>query len=181
MSSAPSPRSHSTRSADGIKTSRRRRPRRFVACCRVNRSGRGRARGLDAGEALTDFRRFPTWMWRNPVVVEFIEWLRAQNDALPPGAAKVGFYGLDLYSLHTSMKAVLRYLEKVDPEAAKQARERYSCFDHVGEDTQAYGLMTRLNLSRSCEEEVVRQLLEMQRSEERRVGKECRSRWSPYH
>jgi erythromycin esterase-like protein len=61
------------------------------------------------------------------------------------------------------MKAVLQYLEKVDPEAAKLARERYSCFDHVGEDTQAYGLMTRLNLSKSCEEEVVAQLLELQR------------------
>jgi erythromycin esterase-like protein len=102
-------------------------------------------------------------MWRNTVVVEFIEWLRAHNDTLPPGAAKVGFYGLDLYSLHASMKAVLRYLEKVDPDAAKQARERYSCFDHVGEDTQAYGLLTRLNLSKSCEEEVVRQLVELQR------------------
>lgn len=61
------------------------------------------------------------------------------------------------------MKAVLRYLEKVDPEAAKRARERYACFDHVGEDTQAYGLMTRLNLSKSCEEEVVGQLLELRR------------------
>jgi erythromycin esterase-like protein len=78
-------------------------------------------------------------MWRNTVVVEFIEWLRGYNDALPPDAAEVGFYGPDLYSLHASMKAVLPYLEKVDPEAAARARERYSCFDHVGEDTQAYG------------------------------------------
>jgi erythromycin esterase-like protein len=130
---------------------------------RVNRYVRGASDDVDAAEALADFRRFPTWMWRNTVVVEFIEWLRAYNDAIPSGAEKVGFYGLDLYSLHASMKAVLRYLEKVDPEAAKQARERYSCFDHVGEDTQAYGLMTRLNLSRSCEEEVIRQSLEMQR------------------
>src|SRR5438445_6441402 len=61
------------------------------------------------------------------------------------------------------MKAVLRYLEKVDPEAAKRARERYSCFDHFGEDTQGYGLMTRLNLSKSCEAEVVSQLVELQR------------------
>ena len=118
---------------------------------------------VDAVEALADFRRFPTWMWRNTVVVEFVEWLRAYNDALPPGAEKVGFYGLDLYSLHASMKAVLRYLEKVDPDAAKRARERYSCFDHFGEDTQVYGLMTRLNLSKSCEEEVVSQLVELQR------------------
>jgi erythromycin esterase-like protein len=102
-------------------------------------------------------------MWRNTVVVDFIEWLRAHNDALAPGAQKVGFYGLDLYSFHASMKAVLRYLEKVDPEAAARARERYSCFDHVGEDTQAYGLMTRLNISKSCEEEVVSQLVELQR------------------
>lgn len=130
---------------------------------RLNRYVRGASDDVDAVEALADFRRFPTWMWRNTVVVEFIEWLRAHNDALPPGAAKVGFYGLDLYSLHASMKAVLQYLEKVDPEAARQARERYSCFDHVGEDTQAYGLMTRLNLSRSCEEEVIGQLIELQR------------------
>src|SRR5258705_1638402 len=130
---------------------------------RLNRYVRGASDDVDAIEALADFRRFPTWMWRNTVVVEFIEWLRAHNDALPPGAEKVGFYGLDLYSRHASMKAVLQYLEKVDPEAAARARERYSCFDHVGEDTQAYGLMTRLNLSKSCEEEVVGQLLELQR------------------
>jgi erythromycin esterase-like protein len=130
---------------------------------RLNRYVRGASDDVDAVEALADFRRFPTWMWRNTVVVEFIEWLRAHNDALPPGAEKVGFYGLDFYSLHASMKAVLQYLEKVDPEAARLARERYSCFDHVGEDTQAYGLMTRLNLSRSCEEEVIGQLIELQR------------------
>ena len=102
-------------------------------------------------------------MWRNTVVVEFIEWLGAHNDAVAPGGTKVGFYGLDLYSLHASMKAVLRYLERVDPEAATRARERYSCFDQFGEDTQVYGFMTRLNLSKSCEEEVVSQLVELQR------------------
>jgi erythromycin esterase-like protein len=130
---------------------------------RVNRYVRGLGNDVDAAEALADFRRFPRWMWRNTVVVEFIEWLRAHNAALPKGAEKVGFYGLDLYSLHTSMKAVLHYLEKVDPGAARIARKRYSCFDHFGEDAQAYGLLTRLNLSRSCEEEVVSQLVELQR------------------
>ncbi len=130
---------------------------------RVNRYVRGFGDDVEAAEALADFRRFPTWMWRNTVVVDFVEWLRAHNDALPRDAEKVGFYGLDLYSLHTSMKAVLRYLEKVDPAAAKRARERYSCFDHFGEDTQAYGLLTRLNLSKSCEEEVVSQLIEIRR------------------
>jgi erythromycin esterase-like protein/predicted phosphoribosyltransferase len=130
---------------------------------RVNRYVRGLSHDVDAVEALTDFRRFPTWMWRNTVVVDFIEWLRAHNGARSAHEAKVGFYGLDLYSLHASMKAVLRYLERVDPEAAKRARERYSCFDHFGEDTQAYGLMTRLNLSKSCEEEVLNQLVELRR------------------
>jgi erythromycin esterase-like protein/predicted phosphoribosyltransferase len=141
---------------------------------RLNRYVRGASDDVDAVEALADFRRFPTWMWRNTVVVEFIEWLREHNDALPAGAEKVGFYGLDLYSLHASMKAVLRYLEKVDPEAAKRARERYACFDHVGEDTQVYGLMTRLNLSKSCEEEVVGQLLELQRRAARHLRRDGR-------
>jgi predicted phosphoribosyltransferase len=130
---------------------------------RVDRYVRGVSDDIDAVEALAGFRRFPTWMWRNTVVVEFIEWLRAHNDAVVPGGTKVGFYGLDLYSLHASMKAVLRYLERVDPEAARRARERYSCFDQFGEDTQVYGFMTRLNLSKSCEEEVVSQRVEPQR------------------
>jgi erythromycin esterase-like protein len=130
---------------------------------RVNRYVRGVSDDVDAVEALSDFRRFPTWMWRNTQIVGFIEWLRAHNEALAPGAPKVGFYGLDLYSLHASMKAVLRYLEKVDPEAAREARERYSCFDHFGEDTQIYGFMTHLNLSKSCEEEVISQLVELRR------------------
>ena len=130
---------------------------------RVNRYVRGISRDVDAVEALADFRRFPTWMWRNKEVVEFIEWLRAHNDALPSSAPKVGFCGLDLYSLHASMKAVLRYLDKIDPEAAKQARERYSCFDRYGEDAQTYGLMTRLKLSKTCEEEVIDQLVDLQR------------------
>src|SRR5437016_6132201 len=77
---------------------------------------------VDATAALADFKRFPQWMWRNADVVEFVEWLRRHNDALPSDAPKVGFYGLDLYSLRASMETVLRYLEKVDPPAAARAR-----------------------------------------------------------
>jgi erythromycin esterase-like protein len=130
---------------------------------RANRYVRHLSGDAFAIEALADFRRFPRWMWRNTDVVEFLDWLRAYNDALEPGAAKAGFYGLDLYSLHSSMDAVLRFLEVVDPKAAKQARERYSCFDHFGEDTQVYGFLTGSGATRSCEEEVVAQLLELQR------------------
>jgi erythromycin esterase-like protein/predicted phosphoribosyltransferase len=128
---------------------------------RVNQFVRGSGTDMDAEEALSDFRRFPSWMWRNEVLVDFVEWLRAHNDKLPAGANKVGFYGLDLYSLHASMKAVVRFLDKIDPDAARRARERYACFDHSGYDAQVYGFMTRLNLSKSCEKEVVDQLLEM--------------------
>jgi len=95
--------------------------------------------------------------------VEFLEWLRTYNGALPSRAEQAGFYGLDLYSLRASMDAVLRYLEKVDPEAAKVARTRYACFDQFGEDTQNYGFAAGLGLAKSCEEEVVAQLVELQR------------------
>ena len=109
------------------------------------------------------FKRFPTWMWRNTDVVEFIAWLREYNDALPKGRRKVGFYGLDLYSLHASARAVLDFLDKVDPEAAKRARYRYACFERFGEDTQAYGYAANFGLSKSCEDAVVSQLTEMQK------------------
>ncbi|HEY3393085.1 MAG TPA: erythromycin esterase family protein [Lacipirellulaceae bacterium] len=109
---------------------------------RVNRFVRGQSDDEFAIDALGDFRRFPQWMWRNTDVAEFVEWLRAHNDALPAGSPKAGFYGLDLYSLHASMEAVLNYLAKVDPQAAKSARQRYACFDHFGDDAQTYGFLT---------------------------------------
>jgi len=104
---------------------------------RVNRYVRGLGKDVEAVEALADFKRFPSWMWRNADVLEFVSWLREHNDSAGDPARKVGFYGLDLYSLHASMAAVLEYLDKVDPEAAKRARYRYGCFEHFGEDPQA--------------------------------------------
>jgi erythromycin esterase-like protein len=130
---------------------------------RVNRYVRGLSDDKNANEALGGFKRFPTWMWRNTVVIDFIEWLREYNASLLRTAPKVGFYGLDLYSLYTSIEAVLGYLSKIDPEAAKRARYRYSCFEHFGEDTQAYGYATSFGLSSSCEREVIEQLIELRR------------------
>ena len=130
---------------------------------RVNRYVRGTSADADAVEALGGFKRFPSWMWRNADVLDFVGWLRTHNDDLPPGENKVGFYGLDLYSLHTSIEAVLTYLDKCDPEAASRARARYACFDHFGKDEQAYGYAAGLGLSESCEEEVVAQLVELHR------------------
>lgn len=139
---------------------------------RVNRYVRGLSDDRNADEALGGFKRFPTWMWRNTVVREFVEWLRAHNDSLPKGAPKVGFYGLDLYSLYTSIEAVLGYLEKVDPEAARRARSRYSCFEHYGENTQAYGYAAAFGAGDSCEGEVVNQLLELRRSAAEYAGRD---------
>lgn len=129
---------------------------------RVNRYVRGVSDDATSADALAGFQPFPEWMWRNTDVVNFVDWLREYNDALPQNATKAGFYGLDLYSLHSSMEAVLEYLEKIDPEAAKRARYRYSCFEHFGEDPQSYGYAASFGLSESCEKEAVNQLRELQ-------------------
>lgn len=120
-----------------------------------------RAVGSDASptQSLRDFRRFPAWMWRNTAVVRLISWLRDWNDrSADPARVKAGFYGLDLYSLHASAEAVVRYLERVDPPAARRARERYeACFGHSGSWPG-----TSLGLTLDCERDVVAQLVELQ-------------------
>lgn len=128
---------------------------------RVNRYVRGEGRDGSANEALSGFERFPAWMWRNTDVSAFVDWLRAHNEGVRAGP-KVGFYGLDLYSLFTSVKEVLNYLDQVDPTAAAEARRRYACFDHYGEDSQHYGYATGIGLSESCQQGVLTQLQELQ-------------------
>ena len=130
---------------------------------RVNRFVCGRGGDITPARALSGFTRFPVWMWRNRDVEAFIGWLRQYNDSRPNHEAQVGFYGLDLYSLHRSRMEVIRYLEKVDPEAARRARYRYSCFDHFGEDEQAYGYAVGFDISQSCKQEVFEQLKDLQR------------------
>jgi erythromycin esterase-like protein len=127
---------------------------------RVNCYVRGCGDDRNADQALGSFERFPRWMWRNTDVCDFIEWLRDYNLR---AARKTGFYGLDLYSLNGSIHAVLSYLRKVDPEAARRARERYSCFDHYGDDAQQYGYEAAFGAGESCEKQVMEQLLELQR------------------
>ena len=128
----------------------------------VNRYVRGLGNDRSARDALAGFERFPQWMWRNPVVVEFAEWLRAHNAGADP-RRQAGFYGVDLYSLHDSVDAVLGYLRRVDPEAERRARSRDRCFDLFGEDAQAYGDAAALGRAEPCEDAVVEQLLELQR------------------
>jgi erythromycin esterase-like protein/predicted phosphoribosyltransferase len=129
---------------------------------RVNRYVRGLSNDADAAAALSGFRRFPAWMWRNTEVRDFVEWLRDYNTGLDP-ERQVGFYGIDLYSLFTSMHEVLTYLDQTDAEAARRARSRYACFDHAKEDSQAYGYAASFGLTPSCEDAVVQQLTEMTR------------------
>ena len=107
----------------------------------------------DSAEAsLGDFTRFPAWMWRNTVMVDFIEWLKGKG---------ANFFGIDLYSLHASIEAVLQYLDDIDPEAARRARHRYACFEHFGHDPQEYGYASTAGIIESCEDDVVKQLLEL--------------------
>jgi erythromycin esterase-like protein len=131
---------------------------------RVNRYVRGHTTSRDgdatAEEALRGFQRFPTWMWRNTSVLDFVGWLRDHNDRT---GAQAGFYGLDLYSLHRSMQDVIDYLDRVSPEAAARARERYACFDHADGDAQSYGTSVAFGAGESCEQEVLAQLADLQR------------------
>src|SRR5918994_4801984 len=129
---------------------------------RGNRWVRGLSQESGPETSLDDFTRFPRWMWRNADVVDFVRWLREHNESRPL-ETRVGFYGLDLYSLHRSMDAVLAYLQEIDPAAAERARYRYSCFDAFGEDPQAYGYASTMGLSRACEDEVTAQLIELRR------------------
>jgi erythromycin esterase-like protein len=130
---------------------------------RVNRYVRGTDDDGDADAALGGFKRFPQWMWRNTDVLEFVQWLKLRNAAVPRGQPKCGFYGMDLYSLYTSIAAVLEYLDRVDPEAAKKARARYGCFEQFEEDPQAYGYATGHDYAKPCESAVIEQLVELQR------------------
>jgi len=130
---------------------------------RVNRFVKGDNKDADASWALSGFKRFPTWMWRNTEVLQFLTWLRVHNDSLVP-ADRVGFYGLDLYSLHASMECVLRYLDNIDPDAARRARARYACFTQFGDDPQRYGYAAGFGLRPSCEEEAISQLIDLQRN-----------------
>jgi erythromycin esterase-like protein len=129
---------------------------------RANRWARALGGDDSAESALADFTRFPRWMWRNREVVRFLRWLRGHNTGRPLGE-RVGFYGLDLYSLHRSIACVVEYLERVDPKAAQHARQRYGCFDIFGDDPQTYGYAASMRVAQSCEDEVVGQLLDLQR------------------
>lgn len=127
----------------------------------IHRYLNGRNHPDNLEEALDGFKRFPTWMWRNSTIPPFLKWLRDYNDKLA-SPNKVGFYGLDLYSMNTSMQAVIQYLMKTDPKAAAEAKSRYACFDHMNVDPQMYGYLASSRAKKSCLDEVIAELCELQ-------------------
>ena len=129
---------------------------------RVHRYIRGESSDRSALMALQNFERFPRWMWRNADFLDLVGWLRSWNERRD-GGPKAGIYGLDLYSLHRSIESVIRYLEKIDPKFAEEAKRRYGCFEEFGDDPQSYGLTASVHSSLSCEDEVVAQLVELQK------------------
>lgn len=123
-------------------------------CMRLTRFLKGRSdQGAAASDVLRGFTRWPSWMWANHEVAAFSEWLRAFNDASPL-EERVGFYGLDVYSLWDSLNEVLRYLEARDGEALEQARRALACFAPYGDDAEAYARAVPF-VSEDCRDEVV--------------------------
>lgn len=115
----------------------------------------------DPGEVLEGCRRWPSWMWGNADVAAFTRWLRRHNEGLPP-ERRVGFFGLDVYSLWESLHAVLGHLREHDPGQVQHALETFPCFEPYAEDPQAYALATRY-VPESCEPQVVSLLTELRR------------------
>ena len=109
--------------------------------------------GTSAYNVLHEFDRWPTWMWANRDVVDFTSWLRGHNERRP-SETQAGFYGLDVYSLYESMAEVVRYLDGIDPEAARTARRAYACFEPYYGDVQEYARATAL-VPTSCEDEAI--------------------------
>lgn len=135
--------------------------------CRVDRFVRGQPGDDTAAAALAGFGRFPSWMWRNADVLDFVGWLRDHNDNAGMHDHQVGFYGLDLYSLHKSIGEVVAYLEERDPAEAAKAKRLYGCMDHYGNDPQFYGMMVAHGMSEGCRKEIIQQLVDLRHMESR--------------
>jgi erythromycin esterase-like protein/predicted phosphoribosyltransferase len=132
---------------------------------RVNRFVRSEPGDNESVESLAGFERFPSWMWRNADVLEFIGWLRNHNENVHSMDRQVGFYGLDLYCLHKSISEVVAYLEHRDPVEAAKAKALYGCMDRYGKDPQNYGIMVGKGMAESCRTEVIQQLWDLRAKE----------------
>ncbi|EJF66548.1 hypothetical protein DICSQDRAFT_45785 [Dichomitus squalens LYAD-421 SS1] len=130
----------------------------------------------NARDSLAEFERFPKWMWKNEAMPPFIEWMKQHNQKVAEtegdASGTVSFYGMDVYSLHRSAEQVIRYLETVDPEGAKQARKKYNCFERFGEDTRRYAYETQFGLKKDCHREVIDNLKNLLLNRQRFIEQE---------
>ncbi len=120
----------------------------------------------------TAFERFPSWMWRNREVDAFIRWMRRHN-ADRPYEQMAGFYGLDLYNLNASMRAVIDFLDKQDPEAAKIARKRYGCLEPWADNPARYGALSLHEGYARCEVGVTQMMRELSQRNFQCLSEEC--------
>ncbi|GAA1820343.1 erythromycin esterase family protein [Actinomadura chokoriensis] len=135
----------------------------YPDCRRVGRSvALAPGAPADPRDVLDAYERWPTWMWANEETVKFCRWLRGRNAGLPPDE-RAGFYGLDVYSLWESLRAVVDHLAEHRPEYLETALEAYRCFEPHGEDPQAYGWNAAL-VPDGCTDEVLALLTRLRRT-----------------
>jgi erythromycin esterase-like protein len=137
----------------------------WPSCYSINQYIKGKSGAAETAEnALQDFNRWPTWMWANREVVNFISWVHNHNQKLDL-KERVGFYGLDMYSLWESMEQIIDYLEQTASPQLELAKKAFACFEPFGMDGQSYGISAGL-FGEGCEEEVVQLLVEMNKKRE---------------
>ena len=107
------------------------------------------------------FTRFPTWMWNNGEVLRFVKWLKTFNEGKSEIDEKTGVYGLDFYSMYSSVKAIIDYLEDIDPNLAETARNRYGCLMPYENDPARYGAAAMSDRYKKCEKDVTEMLYEI--------------------
>ena len=133
-------------------------------CYRLNRFAKGYLdSGKDILNVLTEFKRWPTWMWANWEIAAFIDWLKIYNESFPVDE-RIGFYGLDVYSFRESMNSIIQYLEKNDPKALAIAKTAMKCFEPYGKDEgQSYARASSF-IPELCEKEIIHMLTEILRN-----------------
>ena len=145
-------------------------------CYKVNKYVKGMSDAYKtAHELLRSFNRWPTWMWANTEMVELVEWLKDYNKtARVEENQKVGFYGLDLYSLWESMEEIIQYLKKVDPLLLQDAMKAYNCFEPYNKEVETYAQATAF-VPKNCEKEVIEMLVTL-RNKQTLYGKNHENR-----
>lgn len=131
-------------------------------CYKINRYIKNyKDAGTNSKDVLQQFKRWPTWMWANWEILELMDWLKEHNSSLPFNE-RIGFYGLDVYSLWESMEAIMQYLIRVDKKALEIAKEAFECFEpYRKEEGKSYARASQF-VPEICQDEVLTLLKEIQ-------------------